>query len=207
MAERLAISLETVKHHVSEILSKLGVESREEAATWKPEAGRTWTNSRWALALAGSAVLAIAVAGVALLVWGVQRSGPSDGAATTASVAAVAVASPTATDEPFSTLTSVRFVDDQTGWVSGYNGRDVSSGFILSTIDSGRTWQQQYTINENIGDLDFVNSQVGWALTLPPSADQGTTALLDTTDGGKSWQQISTSQSLTRIDFLSPTTG
>jgi photosystem II stability/assembly factor-like uncharacterized protein len=85
--------------------------------------------------------------------------------------------------------------------------RDFSSGFILSTTDGGRTWRQQYTDGEQIGDLDFVNSQVGWALMLPPSADQGTTALLGTTDGGKSWQQIQAGEPFTRIDFISPTTG
>ena len=34
IAERLGITLDGAKYHVSEILSKLGVGSREEAAAW-----------------------------------------------------------------------------------------------------------------------------------------------------------------------------
>src|SRR5262245_25068229 len=42
IAEKLGISFGTAKYHVGEILSKLDVESREEAAAWRPEAGRRW---------------------------------------------------------------------------------------------------------------------------------------------------------------------
>src|SRR5438270_9108464 len=37
IADRLAISAETVKSHVSSILLKLGVESRRDAAAWRPD--------------------------------------------------------------------------------------------------------------------------------------------------------------------------
>ena len=37
IAERLGITLRTAKFHVSEILSKLSVETREQAAAWLPE--------------------------------------------------------------------------------------------------------------------------------------------------------------------------
>lgn len=50
IAERLGISLEGAKHHVSEILSKLGVSSREEAAEWW-RAHRPGTASRIVSAL------------------------------------------------------------------------------------------------------------------------------------------------------------
>jgi DNA-binding CsgD family transcriptional regulator len=43
IAQRLGISRAGVAYHVSEILSKLGVSNREEAARWQPEAGvRRW---------------------------------------------------------------------------------------------------------------------------------------------------------------------
>jgi len=48
IAERLGISRDGAKYHVSEILSKLGVESRDEAAAWRREEARPW----WAGALA-----------------------------------------------------------------------------------------------------------------------------------------------------------
>src|SRR2546428_7449166 len=37
IAEQIGVSRDAVKYHVSEILSKLGLESREEAAVWRPE--------------------------------------------------------------------------------------------------------------------------------------------------------------------------
>lgn len=42
IADRLGISVAGVKFHVSEILSKTGVASRREAATWQPTAERRW---------------------------------------------------------------------------------------------------------------------------------------------------------------------
>lgn len=70
MAERLGISRDGVKYHVSQILSKLNVESREEAAVWEPE--RAPSRSRRIIAplllkAAGATVVAAAVLGAAAL--------------------------------------------------------------------------------------------------------------------------------------------
>ncbi len=76
IAERLGITLDGAKYHVSEILSKLGVSSREEAAVWRPEERRAgWL--RWPLwaRIAGAATVAAAVAGVLMLAWGVAETG------------------------------------------------------------------------------------------------------------------------------------
>src|SRR3970282_2019507 len=56
VAERLGISTDGAKYHVSQILSKLGGASREEAAAGRPEAARPW----WA-------------AGLAMLGWPLRR--------------------------------------------------------------------------------------------------------------------------------------
>ena len=72
IAERLNIGFETAKSHVAEILSKLGVATREEAAAWQPEAERAprWSFGRVVLAIAGAGVVAhggrIGAAGVGL---------------------------------------------------------------------------------------------------------------------------------------------
>jgi DNA-binding CsgD family transcriptional regulator len=42
IAAELGISLSGAKYHVSEIISKLGVATREEAAAWRPERERRW---------------------------------------------------------------------------------------------------------------------------------------------------------------------
>jgi DNA-binding CsgD family transcriptional regulator len=74
IAGRLGLSRETVKHHVSEILSKLAVDSREAAATWRPDehgGGLRWAGLPLLVRLAGAGVIAAAVAGVGVLGYGV----------------------------------------------------------------------------------------------------------------------------------------
>ena len=75
IAQRLGISLDGSKYHVSQILSKLGVGTREEAAAIAlGERRRRWARwPLWAKIAAGATVLS-AVAGVALLAWGVVRT-------------------------------------------------------------------------------------------------------------------------------------
>ena len=79
IAGRLGISLDGAKYHVSQILSKLGVGSREEAAALAPAEARPWWMRAvgWGLAakLAGAAVVLAAAAGIGVLVWAVIATG------------------------------------------------------------------------------------------------------------------------------------
>jgi DNA-binding CsgD family transcriptional regulator len=83
IADALDLTLAGAKYHVSEILTKLGVSSREEAAAWQPPESRpTWWGRALALSLAvkiaGAAVALAAIAGVGLLAWGALRGGTGD---------------------------------------------------------------------------------------------------------------------------------
>ncbi len=92
IAQRLDISYDGAKYHVSEILSKLGVSSREEAAAWTPEERRPlWAGApllgsllgRLSLGIAAKAagvvVTAAALGGIGLLVWGLLvTNGPDE---------------------------------------------------------------------------------------------------------------------------------
>ena len=93
IAEKLGISLNGVKFHVSEVLTKLGVPTRLEAARWrrpKPGGWRLgaiaplvfWRKLNWfAPSVAGGLGIAIA-AGFGLLIWGLlvtQSNGPVTG--------------------------------------------------------------------------------------------------------------------------------
>jgi DNA-binding CsgD family transcriptional regulator len=68
IAERLGITLRTAKLHVSEILSKLAVESREQAAAWRPEEApspaRRWLAWPLIARIAGALIMVAAVAGL-----------------------------------------------------------------------------------------------------------------------------------------------
>jgi DNA-binding CsgD family transcriptional regulator len=98
IAERLGVTLSSVKFHVSEILVRLGVNSRYEAAAWRAEpqpASRGWALALAPLALfvklkwsigayvATAAGVVVVVAGSVLLAWGLTRThaSPSDAAA------------------------------------------------------------------------------------------------------------------------------
>jgi DNA-binding CsgD family transcriptional regulator len=80
IAQRLGISLDGAKYHVSQILSKLGVATREEAAAVALGERRRWW-AAWPLwaKIAGVATVAATAAGLAVLVWGTLRTGgPTD---------------------------------------------------------------------------------------------------------------------------------
>lgn len=73
IAGRLGITEAGIKYHVSQILSKLGVSNREEAAalTLAERRGRWWVMLPLAAKAAGVAVMVAAVAGLGVLAWGV----------------------------------------------------------------------------------------------------------------------------------------
>ncbi|MDP9237351.1 MAG: RcpC/CpaB family pilus assembly protein [Chloroflexota bacterium] len=89
IAKRLGISVGGVKYHVSEILGKLGVASRDEAAHWAhDQRGQRALIPPWTLLrrhvhrsafaqFAGLASIACCVALVGALAWGVARTDPS----------------------------------------------------------------------------------------------------------------------------------
>lgn len=83
IADRLGITLDGAKYHVSEILGKLGVSSREEAAEWTPSRRPWWAAAfapigrladTFAVKIAASAVVATGLAGLGVLIWGVLAS-------------------------------------------------------------------------------------------------------------------------------------
>jgi DNA-binding CsgD family transcriptional regulator len=65
IAHSLGITVAGVKYHVSEILSKLGVTSREEMASWREDGGRWYGKLAW---VGGASVGAVALAAVAALI-------------------------------------------------------------------------------------------------------------------------------------------
>jgi hypothetical protein len=112
IAEALGVTLATARFHVSEVIGKLGVANRHEAALWRPqpESNRSsWTRAfapvtaihiKWSTAAGalGAAVIAGSLVLVALLVWGVGRASTQDRA--TAAVGATCVRGPTYTPVP-----------------------------------------------------------------------------------------------------------
>jgi len=78
IAERLGITLDGAKYHVSEILSKLGVGTREDAAAWQAKRELWWQRVvalPTAAKIAGALTLIATVAGLAFLAWGVAETG------------------------------------------------------------------------------------------------------------------------------------
>lgn len=99
IADALDLTLAGAKYHVSEILTKLGVASREDAAAWQPpEVHTDWWRRVLALSLAvkviGVTMVAAALAGVGLLAWGVLRSDDSGNALSAAMFGDLALPSP-----------------------------------------------------------------------------------------------------------------
>lgn len=97
IAQRLGITQRTAKYHVSEILSKLGVSSREEAAMALDDRAslpvsnrRSWSAAwAWLARFAAVGASAAVLAGVGFLAWGVLQSSGDDELSADMSVDAV----------------------------------------------------------------------------------------------------------------------
>ncbi|MCH7488044.1 MAG: PD40 domain-containing protein [Chloroflexi bacterium] len=93
IAQRLGISLSGAKYHVSEILSKLGVSSREEAARWSPGERPWWMATLapiviwrklsfgWLAPVVTASAAIVVAGGIGLLVWGLLVTRDDDSSA------------------------------------------------------------------------------------------------------------------------------
>ncbi|MEX2158317.1 MAG: LuxR C-terminal-related transcriptional regulator [Dehalococcoidia bacterium] len=219
IAARLGISIDGVKFHVAEILSKLGVSNRHEAAAWQPKAARGRLGVAAPLGLlsrmrfaslgavsAGVASTLVVAALVALAVLGVlvSRSRGDEGTAvqafSTPTPSLLAGAS-TAAPYPSWAWTAGWHVDKGTGWLAGTacSSDTVSDciGVIEKTQDAGETWTEQYRGPLQIYDVQFADAQHGWALGSPLECGnygECSSTLLTTTDGGADWAKVYTSE-------------
>jgi len=92
IAERLSITERTAKYHVAQILSKLGAESRAEAAAWTPDerparvlallpfALTRFSARSWLAPAALTSVGVAVVGGAAVIAWGMTRTHESPAA-------------------------------------------------------------------------------------------------------------------------------
>ncbi len=95
IAQQLNIGLDGVKYHVTEILTKLGLENRHDAARWRPGDRRPWwgvallfwrrLGARWLSPVVAGALAVGIAAGVGVLVWALLATGNS-GPTTTAAL-------------------------------------------------------------------------------------------------------------------------
>jgi DNA-binding CsgD family transcriptional regulator len=117
IAQRLHISLAGAKYHVSEILSKLGVSSREEAARWEPQARPWWAavaaplaslrravSTSWLAALAAGVAVAVVGAAIGLLVWGLVRTGSGGDSAASLTVPEALSPPASVTNDPLASI-------------------------------------------------------------------------------------------------------
>ncbi len=92
-------------------------------------------------------------------------------------------------------LTSVFFLDDQNGWVTGTAGR------VFRTTNGGQSWHMAQwrplallrtsrTLGPTLRDVVFTSPRTGWAV-----GDDG--LVLRSTDGGDSWEQVNVGATFT----------
>jgi photosystem II stability/assembly factor-like uncharacterized protein/DNA-binding CsgD family transcriptional regulator len=202
IAQRLDISLAGAKYHVSEILTKLGLTSREQAAAWQPEAVavRWWQRvtawlprHAWPLAGAAAGLAALAaLAGLAALVWAAAQNG--DEPASVAQPSSVQTQPPTsqlvgssflpAVDLGWRDIADASCIDPDHCWLAA--GSD-----ILASNDGGVHWSRQYEarsgeVGLGVSNVEFVSKTHGWATT--------GVSLIESEDGGQSWNVVTISE-------------
>ncbi|MDA8080896.1 MAG: hypothetical protein M0Z96_04715 [Actinomycetota bacterium] len=82
---------------------------------------------------------------------------------------------------------------------------DGNASVIFRSLDEGRNWNQISVVPGTVDKVDFVNSQVGFALARS-SADASSSALYSTSNGGQTWVEVSAG-SADGIGFVSAQVG
>lgn len=94
-------------------------------------------------------------------------------------------------------LKGVHFADENQGWIityntptSGANSRDSqvptkreNPGYIYRTMDGGETWEVQFSTEQALFNLHFINKQTGWVVGDHRS-------VFSTVNGGETWEFI-----------------
>jgi Tol biopolymer transport system component/DNA-binding CsgD family transcriptional regulator len=158
IAQRLDVSLATAKYHVSEILTKLGLTSREEAAAWQPEAvavpwwrrAIAWVPRRaWPLAGAAGALAALAAVGLAWALWqtGTDDTEGEAAAQKTGARPASASPSPAPTSSPTPTAEPVIVNQPVQQPIQPLEpGTTITEqGSYLLEVQTGRMWRAAFT--------------------------------------------------------------
>lgn len=97
-------------------------------------------------------------------------------------------------------MNSLQFIDQNTGWICGYNGSD---NMLIHTTDGGTNWiPQNMPVTSFLGEVTFLNATTGWAVGVGG-------ILRKSTDGGESWvsQTIATTKALQSVWFTDENNG
>ena len=208
IAERIGVTIHAARYHVSQILSKLGVTTRDEAAAWQSESERA--GGRWLRALQVGLALSAAAVIVALgvLAWGVLRGSDSD--ARSGAIATVATTSNGTGVATATLIPSPSFVSGggelplhgsnvrtmglvlNFGWLLNENGLYTTKCPFLSAAGScyWRNLTPPDVAVDHIRAVDFEDSADGWIVVSGDTDASNATQLLvyRTSDGGQSWQ-------------------
>ncbi|MCK6615894.1 MAG: T9SS type A sorting domain-containing protein, partial [Ignavibacteriaceae bacterium] len=89
----------------------------------------------------------------------------------------------------------ILFIDSVTGFIGSSNGN------IYKTTDGGHSWYPTNGVPNNIGKIQFVTNQTGWAAGGP--------VILKTNDGGENWatQVTSAADNFTSLYFVDSVNG
>lgn len=82
-------------------------------------------------------------------------------------------------------MTSIDFFDNDIGWITTNGGK------VLKTNDGGENWQIPYTLSQysRFDDIDFVTTQIGWAVGTEHTTSGYLGLIMKSYDGGESWQK------------------
>jgi len=158
IARELGISIDGAKWHVSEIIGRLGVADRHEAARWREpgEPRRWWSLAalrelRWggAAKVASGVLIAVVAAGVLLLAWGILRGAGGGNRSTAgprtlifaAGGGAIAVDTRTgAVEQRFGALKDLPYVIAPDGRRAAFACSDDASAYIGATDPALCVW-------------------------------------------------------------------